>query len=594
MTFELSNAGHFNRFYNRIIGLVGLLVFCTFAAIGSSLAHEGHDHGDDDKKVEEVEVADPRFAVETALFQLVGHAQGQKLTLYLDQFADNAPVETAVVDVTAGADNQIAEEVSPGTYELIGEWVGTSGTHDLIVSVAAGTDADLILAQLIIPEPESEEISTISTWWESYLPSATHAFVTPPLTAISVFFSEVRTSYLFVGIFGVGLILGLLIRNTVFPVSSAAIALALLSNPVPTHAHEGHDHGEDQTPVVQTGNQPRRLADGSVFLPKPTQRLLKVRSQVVELSDVPQTQRLLGKTIFDPAHRGVVQAVRDGRIGFPPRGLPTIGETVKIDDVVATLTPVLTPEAQAGMTEQLGALTQEIAVTKQRLSRLQAVAQVRVVGAGGGLSAVSRGSIEELEVQLETLEKRSSALSSISFGSLDLKASRSGTIANVNVTTGQVVAAGDTLIEIVDPKRIWVEAVAYPGQQTSFTSKASAVLPKNGTVPISFISRSLSLTAQAETLFFRLEKDETVPLGTPVTVILEGETKEKNLLVPRDAVVRGNSGLLVVWVHEAPETFRPQIVDAEPFDGTSMKIKAGLNEGDRFVTEGASFLSQVR
>lgn len=49
-----------------------------------------------------------------------------------------------------------------------------------------------------------------------------------------------------------------------------------------------------------------------------------------------------------------------------------------------------------------------------------------------------------------------------------------------------------------------------------------------------------------------------------------------------------------MWVQDAPETFRPQIVDAEPFDGTSMKINAGLKEGDRFVTEGASFLSQVR
>ena len=120
------------------------------------------------------------------------------------------------------------------------------------------------------------------------------------------------------------------------------------------------------------------------------------------------------------------------------------------------------------------------------------------------------------------------------------------------------------------------------------------MLPKNGAVPISYVSRSLSLTAQAETLYFRIEKEEIVPLGTPVTVILEGETNERNLLIPRNAVVRGASGLLVVWVQEAPETFRPQIVDTEPFDGTLMKIKAGLKENDRFVAAGASFLNQVR
>ena len=136
--------------------------------------------------------------------------------------------------------------------------------------------------------------------------------------------------------------------------------------------------------------------------------------------------------------------------------------------------------------------------------------------------------------------------------------------------------------------------MAYPGQNTELVSKARAVLPDNGSVPVTFVSRSLSLTAQAETLYFRLDNEETMPLGTPVTVILDGGKSEKNLLVPLNAVVRGASGLPVIWRQEAPETFRPQIVDTEPFDGERMKIKAGLKDGDRFVTEGASFLSQVR
>ena len=594
MSFDLSSIGRCTRITINVACLVTLFILSSITVPTHSLAHEGHDHGEKKPEPEAV-VANPRFAVETTLFQLVGQANGKKLTLYLDRFDNNSPVEEALIDITAGVDNQIAEQVSPGTYELSADWVTTSGTHDLIVSVTANDDADLILAQLVIPELEIVANNQVLAWWEAYLPAATHAYVTPALTPIVAFLSTIDTSYIFVGLFGAGLILGLFLRNTAFPVASTMIALSLISTPTPVIAHEGHDHGEEKKPLAQTGNQPQRLADGSVFLPKPTQRLLNIRSQIVELSDAPKTQRLLGKTISDPAFRSVVQAVRDGRIGFTPSGLPTIGETVNAGDVVAKLTPVLTPEAQAGMTEQLGALTQELAVTKQRLARLRAASEVQVAGRSGiGLSAVSRGSIEELEVQLKTLTSRREALNAISFGALDLKTSRSGTIANVNVTTGQVVAAGDTLIEIVDPKRVWVEAVAYPGQKTDITSNARALLPKNGAVPISYVSRSLSLTAQAETLYFRIEKEEIVPLGTPVTVILEGETNERNLLIPRNAVVRGASGLLVVWVQEAPETFRPQIVDAEPFDGTLMKIKAGLNEEDRFVAAGASFLNQVR
>ncbi|MBA4784068.1 MAG: HlyD family efflux transporter periplasmic adaptor subunit [Rhizobiales bacterium] len=594
MSFDLSSIGRFTRNAMRVACFGTLFLFSMIIVPPHSLAHEGHDHGE--KKPEStVAVGGPRFAVESSLFQLVGQANGKKLTLYLDRFDNNSPIEGALIDITAGVDNQIAEEVSPGTYALSADWVAKSGTHDLIVSITANDDADLILAQLVVPETEVIANDHALAWWKIYLPAATHAYISPVLTPIGAFLSKVHNSYLFIGVFSAGLVLGLLLRNKAFPVLSAIIALCLVSLSTPVTAHEGHDHGDEKTPLVQTGNQPQRLADGSVFLPKPTQRLLNIRSEVVKFSDTPKTQRLLGKTISDPAFRSVVQAVRDGRIGFPPSGLPTIGEIVNSGDRVATLTPVLTLEAQAGMAEQLGALTQELAITQQRLARLQAASEVQVAGQSGiGLSAVSRGSIEELEVQLNALTSRRDALKAISFGPLDLEASRSGTIANVNVTAGQVVAAGDTVMEIVDPKRVWVEAIAYPGQWTDFTSNARALLPKNDIVPITYITRSLSLTAQAETLYFRLQKEEIVPLGTPVTVILEGEKKERSLLIPRNAVVRGASGLLVVWVQEAPETFRPQIIDAEPVDGTLMKIKAGLTEDDRFVAEGASFLNQVR
>ncbi len=37
-------------------------------------------------------------------------------------------------------------------------------------------------------------------------------------------------------------------------------------------AHEGHDHGDaDKAPPI-VGNQPKRLADGTVFIPKSAQR----------------------------------------------------------------------------------------------------------------------------------------------------------------------------------------------------------------------------------------------------------------------------------------------------------------------------------
>ena len=579
MTFSNLDAGFISRKLKSIFWLT-LVLFFIFAMKPFAFAHEGHNHKEENPKPSAI-TFNPRFAVETTQFQLVGFAEGSKLTLYLDHYVSNEPVADAIIDITESAESYIAREVSTGTYEIDSDWVAGSGTHNLIVSVVAGEDADLILAQLIVPEPA--ENATEST-----------PYLTPIITPVVRFIASIETSHLMVLIFAIGLILGLFIRNTIFPVASVVLAASISFTPTPSEAHEGHDHAEDKTAVSQSGNNPQRLPDGSVFLPKPTQRLLKIRSAVATISEVAQSEQLLGRTVADPAYMGVVQAVRDGRIGFPPKGLPVIGEFVNLDDVVATLTPVLTVEAQTDLTDQHGALNQEIALTKQRLNRLRAASEISVVSQGANVSVVSKGVIRELEVQLKVLQRRHDTLTGIGLTPLNLRASLSGTISKVNVTTGQVISAGDTLIEIVDPQRILIETVAYPGQNTDFVSKARAILPDAGSAPVTFISRSLSLTAQAETLYFRLGREETMPLGTPVTVILEGEKSEKSLLVPQNAVVRGASGLPVIWLQETPETFRSQIVDTETFDGEQIIIKAGLAEGERFVTEGASFLSQVR
>ncbi len=102
------------------------------------------------------------------------------------------------------------------------------------------------------------------------------------------------------------------------------------------------------------------------------------------------------------------------------------------------------------------------------------------------------------------------------------------------------------------------------------------------------------ITAPKQILYFRLEEHEAVPTGTLVTVILESDILGYKQLLPRSAVVRGSSGLMIVWIQESPEIFRPQIVKVQSFDGIHMKINAELNEGDRVVIEDASFLSQVR
>ena len=63
-------------------------------------------------------------------------------------------------------------------------------------------------------------------------------------------------------------------------------------------AGEGHDHGD--AVAAPNLNGPQRLPDGSVFLPKPAQRQLQVRTIRAETSQLPRSVELNAKVVMDP------------------------------------------------------------------------------------------------------------------------------------------------------------------------------------------------------------------------------------------------------------------------------------------------------
>jgi multidrug efflux pump subunit AcrA (membrane-fusion protein) len=106
---------------------------------------------------------------------------------------------------------------------------------------------------------------------------------------------------------------------------------------MPAVAGDGHDHGD--APPAASGNGPKRQPDGSVFLPKPAQRQIGVRTLLVEPGELPRTHELAGKVVMDPNAGGKVQAIVAGRVTPGPRGLPLPGQQVKKGEVLAYVTP---------------------------------------------------------------------------------------------------------------------------------------------------------------------------------------------------------------------------------------------------------------
>ena len=117
----------------------------------------------------------------------------------------------------------------------------------------------------------------------------------------------------------------------------------ILAGARPVHAGEGHDHGG--AAAAPSANGPQRLPDGGVFLPKPAQRQLGVRTLLTQAGDLPRSFELSGKVVMDPNAGGKVQPLNAGRIEPGPRGLPDAGQAVRKGEVLAYVKDVAGPDS---------------------------------------------------------------------------------------------------------------------------------------------------------------------------------------------------------------------------------------------------------
>ena len=122
--------------------------------------------------------------------------------------------------------------------------------------------------------------------------------------------------------------------NTYFSIVVCVLATSSFIGKL-SWAGEGHDHGEGA--AATSGDTPKRLPDGSVFLPKMSQRQLGVRTMLAQEKSLPKTIELTGRVIADPNAAGRVQPTHAGRVEAGPRGLPQLGQLVRKGEVLAVV-----------------------------------------------------------------------------------------------------------------------------------------------------------------------------------------------------------------------------------------------------------------
>lgn len=532
-----------------------------------AFAHEGSDHGDEKKAAAQTITAAPRLTLQSELYQLVGVLKDNRLRLFLDRTADNSPVTTAELSLSVSGKDYPAKASADGTY-LVNLSSLSHAKHEVIATITGGAADDLLIGALDLSADHHDApartrdplVISLSSW---------------PVLGFTA------------AIFFAGIIFGLLLRGQRKSASVAAVfVIAAMIDP--GFAHEGHDHGDDKkaaTSAALTGDVPRRIGDGSLFVPKPTQRLLEIRTSILKSSTVRPATRLIGRVIADPNRSGLVQSVNGGRIHTVMGGLPKLGQTVRQGEVLAEIEPPITTGDYSDLAERTGQIDQQVALVEAKISRFE-----RLVAT----NTVAQVQLDDAKVELDGLQRRKSAIRTSQREREVLRAPASGVIISAKAVSGQVAEARDVLFHIIDPSAFWVEALAFDLHHSGGITNAHAVLENGTSFRLTFQGKGRALQQHATVLQFKVEGGPDLSIGAPVTVLAEKDVSVTGKILPRTALVRGQNGEDIVFEHTEPEEFTQRLVRAEQVDGDTIVITAGVADNARIVVRGADLLNQVR
>lgn len=541
----------------------------------SSIAGGGddHTHADEAKApIAATAASGPRLELKSPDVELLGILRDGKLTLYIDHYASNEPIRNARIELESNGRKVQAQAENDGSYTVAADWLGQPGKHEVVASVEADGLEDLLIGSLEVPatKPEARK----RAWLDDAKWVAGGVAAAILLAALFLFVRRHK---------GVAV-------SALLPLF-AAFLLGGHGNPSFAHGDEDHGDKPHAAPAGAASNvpvaaqaAPVRLPDGSVFVPKPVQRLLGIRTVLGASRDIALTVELNGHVSADPNFSGRVQSSQSGRIAAPVGGFPTLGMKVSKGQIMAWIEPAASNIDKGNQQAQLAELSSNLGLAERRAERLELL-----------VGSLPQREIEAARAEAASLKVRKAAVAASLFQREALHAPVSGVVSRADVVAGQVVEAREILFEVMDLSRLRVEAIAYDTALAGQVAGASGMTAANQPLALAFIGLSHQLREQALPMQFAVKPPlPTLSVGQPVKVFVQKRQTLRGISVPQGSVMKNSSGETIVWLHASAERFVPQRIKVQPLDGNTVAVLDGLHDGDRVVTQGTALLAQIR
>jgi RND family efflux transporter MFP subunit len=253
-------------------------------------------------------------------------------------------------------------------------------------------------------------------------------------------------------------------------------------------------------------------------------------------------------------------------------GLRTVGLELEVKEYQAAL---------ASTRELLEEARDELQRTRE-LERQQVVSERRLVEALHEARALERTSVR-LEASLALARDRLTRAT--------LRAPHDGVVTQVHAELGQWVKEGETVVRLLDPRRIEVE-VPLPeryAREVRAGDRVKVLVPHAGSEPFEGVVRAVVPEASPRARTFPLlvdvdNSDELIHSGTSARVEVTTGSARSGVVVPKDALVSSPMGTVVFVVQDGAAGMRP--VQPGESVGSMVEVGDSVRPGELVVVRG--------
>lgn len=171
-----------------------------------------------------------------------------------------------------------------------------------------------------------------------------------------------------------------------------------------------------------------------------------------------------------------------------------------------------------------------------------------------------------------------------------------GVLKAINISEGQYVNAGQTLFELADDTKLWVEAQVHPDDLgfLKVGMAATITIPDDGNrilkSNINFINPSFEQGRNVTIIRSNIENtNKKLYPGMLVIMRIQSE-KNRCVVVPSNSVISNKKGSMV-WIQNENKSFSPRDITTGLQSEDSVQVLSGLTKSEFVVTSGAYLLN---